>query len=277
MLITENVSVTALRDLPLEEVLSYLGATPDPKDPRNWKTYRGRITVTGPKFYNHEEGGGGGGAIDLIMHMEGLSFSEALSRLAGIAGSPRTVATPSVSAPRSPSLLPVPAKENWSQVRKYLTETRRVGTELVDRLHGEGWIYSDLYKNAVFVNEKRTGAELRGTGATSFHGYRGEKAPFRLGGNTKEVAFVESAIDAMSLRELGFDGVILSFGGAAKGLIQEQGRLCQDQELTVYGAFDNDSTGENFFKILQKVVPTVKQMIPMGKDWNEELYVFSKF
>lgn len=60
------------------------------------------------------------------------------------------------------------------------------------------------------------GAELRGTGTVSFHGYRGEKGPFRLSRTEAEIAFVESAIDAMSLRNLAFAGDILSFGGAPR-------------------------------------------------------------
>ena len=268
---TSTENVTTLRNLPLEEVLFSLGASPDPRDRHNWKTAQGRITVTGPKFYNHDVAFGGGGAIDLIMHLENLRFSEALSRLEGIAGLSRKVAPPVYIPPPPPNLPPVPVEEHWAVVREYLTGIRGLGKGLIDRLHEEKLIYSDSYKNAVFMNEKRTGAELRGTGPRTFHGYRGEKAPFRLEGNSREIAFAESAIDALSLRQLEFSGTILSFGGAAKGLIEEHGRICQQQGLTVYGAFDNDSAGEGFFKILQSVVPSAERIIPLGKDWNDEL------
>ena len=157
-------------------------------------------------------------------------------------------------------------------VRDYLTEKRGIGKELIDRLHGEGLIYADAYKNAVFLNEKRTGAELRGTGPDLFHRYLGEKAPFRLEGTLHEIAFVESAIDALSLRQMEFEGTILSFAGAAKGLIEEHGRISQQRGLTIYGAFDNDPAGERFFRILQTVAPRAVRIRPYGgKDLNDEL------
>lgn len=273
MSISARASINDLRNTPLEEVLLHLGATPDPKDPKNWKTARGRITVTGPKFYNHDEGIGGGGAIDLVMHLERVGFLDALHRLGGVLPftRPADPSTASVAPLRPKNLPPVPIEEHWSVVRGYLTGIRGIGWDFVERLHGEGWIYADTYKNAVFLNERKTGAELRGTGPLPFHGYRGEKSPFRLDGPEEEIAFVESAIDALSLRQIGFSGIILSFGGGAKGLIQSCGSDAGKKGLKVWGAFDNDRAGETFFETLKEAVPGAGRLRPMGKDWNEEL------
>src|SRR5690349_11869604 len=63
------------RTVSLEAVLEGFGAQRDPKDPRrNWKTGDSRITVTGDKFFDHNQEKGGGGAIDLTLHLLGRDF-----------------------------------------------------------------------------------------------------------------------------------------------------------------------------------------------------------
>ena len=266
--------LNSLRNTPLDPLLERLGAQPDPKDKHNWRTPVGRITVTGLKFFNHDENTGGGGAIDLVMHILQCDFREAVRFLGGILStpSPRLLATANpVVTQGARSLVPFPVQENWIHVWNYLTRVRKISGPLVDSLHGEGTLYADKYRNAVFLSEKGKGGELRGTGSQSFHGYRGEKAPFRLEGAGTEIAFVESAIDAMSLRDLGFTGTILSFGGCAKGLIQNYGREAREKGLKVWAGFDNDLAGESFFKALKEAVPDAGRILPQGKDWNEEL------
>ena len=264
--------LNSLRNTPLAPLLERLGAEPDPKDKHNWRTPAGRITVTGPKFFNHDEGTGGGGAIDLVMHILQVDFREAVRFLGGVPSTPRQLPTVLPSGtPGSRSLVPFPVQENWIHVRDYLTRVRKISGPLVDSLHREGTLYADKYRNAVFLSESGKGAELRGTGSVSFHGYRGEKAPFRLSGVGADLFFVESAIDAMSLRDLGFPGAILSFGGCAKGLIQHYGREAREKGLKVLGGFDSDRAGESFFEALREAVPDAGRILPKGKDWNEEL------
>jgi hypothetical protein len=54
-----------LRALPLPEVLAALEARRDARDPAKWRTTRGVLSVSGPKFINWSQSIGGGGAIDL--------------------------------------------------------------------------------------------------------------------------------------------------------------------------------------------------------------------
>jgi hypothetical protein len=83
-----------LRDLPSEAVLVRLAieVKPDPtfapvKDAgsRRWHAYTTHgdfeILTTGTKWYDIRERKGGGGAIDLAMHVLGLSFVDAVKRL----------------------------------------------------------------------------------------------------------------------------------------------------------------------------------------------------
>ena len=81
-------------------------------------------------------------------------------------------------------------------------------------MHELGKLYADRYANAVFVLGKGEGVELRGTGEKPFHGVRGDKKPFIMADRGEpKVAFVESAIDAMSLSELGFKGASCRWPG----------------------------------------------------------------
>lgn len=91
-----------LRDLPSDQVLPRLAidVKPDPTfkpaknaSSRRWHahTIRGdfEILTTGTKWYDTRARKGGGGAIDLAMHVLGLSFVDAvksLSKLAGVHG-----------------------------------------------------------------------------------------------------------------------------------------------------------------------------------------------
>lgn len=92
-----------LRELPSDEVLARLAIDLKPNvtfkpaknaGSRRWHahTVSGdfEILTTGPKWYDTRARKGGGGAIDLAMHVLGLSFVDAvksLNKLAGVCGS----------------------------------------------------------------------------------------------------------------------------------------------------------------------------------------------
>jgi hypothetical protein len=91
-------TLTRLREMPAAEALSLVAihAKSDPTyrplktdDSRRWhaRTARGEfeILTTGPKWYDTHERRGGGGAIDLAMHLLGLSFVDAVKHLTGTA------------------------------------------------------------------------------------------------------------------------------------------------------------------------------------------------
>lgn len=278
-LVELRATATHARDLPLESVLERLGCTPDPKDKKNWRTPAGRVTVDGAKFYAHDQAKGGGGAIDLVMLVEETDYKGAVNRLAQDFGTgavlAQAVATlkPAIEsaakAPPQPYRSPEPKPENWPKVRQYLTEVRRLGGQLVDRLHELGKVYADRYSNAVFVLGKGVGVELRGTGEKPFHGVRGEKAPFIIADRGEpKVAFVESAIDAMSLFELGFKGRIVSLAGSSASQAKERAEMCRKEGLTVVAAFDNDRAGDQM--AAQLGYPR-DRIYSKGKDWNDDL------
>lgn len=286
-------AINLLRNIPLEEVLERFGETRCKKDPqRNWQTQVGRITVTGTKFFNHDCETGGGGAIDLVMHVGNMSFKEAITWLGGVSMGTTPVQkkretkhfqdlghSPSPIQPSPNTQIPESSERNWLAVREYLAKERHIPYPVLDKLHEEGRIYADSKKNAVFLNSEETGCELRGTGYSSFHGYRGEKAPFILppvSGGEDQAAFVEAAIDALSLRELGFTGKILAFGGQAKQLGAKSAEELHELGVKIHAAFDNDSAGNTMADNLRRALEgrqTPNRLIPElgSKDWNDML------
>lgn len=277
-----RATATQARDLPLAAVLERLGATPDPSDKKNFKTPTGRVSVDRVKFFNHDTGKGGGGAIDLVMAQTETDYKGAVNWLAREFGTGAVLAEnvarlkPALEAiaKEKPSLDPMkphqPEPSQWATVRGYLVETRRLGARLVDSLHEQGYIYADKFKNAVFLLGKGQGLSLRGTGEKPFHGVRGEKVPFILAGkdaDSKQVAFVESPIDALSLRELGFGGRIVATVGNSAELAKAKADIYRQQGLEVVGAFDNDKAGAAMCRNLGQHT----RLTPSGKDWNEDL------
>ena len=92
-------TLARLRDLPSEIALARLATSLKPdltfipvKDAgsRRWHAHTTHgdfeILTTGPKWYDTRARKGGGGAIDLAMHVLGLSFVDAVRRLTEQAG-----------------------------------------------------------------------------------------------------------------------------------------------------------------------------------------------
>ncbi len=268
------MNLEVVRSIPLVDVLVSSGCTPDPTDKNNWKTPAGRLTVTGQKFFCHDCARGGGGAIDLVMLLQHANFKSAVAWLSNEHGyAPEYEKTRSVinSPTRKISAIPAPADAYWPRVRRYLTSTRCLSEELVDQLHASRRIYSDKYANAVFLLGSGQGAELRGSGPRKFHGARGEKMPFILATTGQhKVAFVESAIDCLSLRTLGFKGEVVSLTGNSAEIARDL--VCQYRKrgYEVIAAFDTDAAGEQMALSLGEGVE--RQRPPAGcKDWNEVL------
>lgn len=108
-----------------------------------------------------------------------------------------------------------------------------------------------------------------------FTGSAEKRAPFVLPASSgKKAALVESGVDALSLRALGFTGLILAFGGQAKRLIAETTLKLHTEGWEVISAFDNDVAGQNMAIDVELALMGLTQparMTPAAKDWNEDL------
>ena len=177
-----------VRAVPLEAVLLFRGAARDGRDRRKWHTEQGPLSVSGPKFMNWQRGEGGGGAIDLVMHLAGVGFREALAwleqHMAAVPAQGREPASPAASKEGTVAengdvlRLPAPDERVLGRVRFYLTGCRGLAASLIESLIQAGRLYGDRRGNAVFVlvSGRRSGRSARSCGAPA-RGFGGEWRP----------------------------------------------------------------------------------------------------
>ena len=239
-----------LRALPLPEVLAALEAMRDPRNPAKWRTTRGVLSVSGPKFINWSQSIGGGGAINLVMHLRRVGFGQALEWLeqhfeSSHRSQPATI-------PQTCSLaLPARSVGHWPPVQRYLVEERKLPARLLQPLIESGVLYADARANAVFilVDDAATavGAELRGTTALGWRGMapgsRKDRGFFRAPATTSHpIVLCESAIDALSCHALHPNYRCLSTSGARPDPAWLAPLI--GQGLPIYCGFDADPTGD---------------------------------
>lgn len=273
-----DMTIDALRNKPLPDVLKALGADLDPADKYNWKTPDGgRISLDKKnafKWYDHNKVKGGGGAIDLVMHLQKCNFKTAMNTLMNLPATelrpPEIVKEKTAEA----SALPSPDESKWPNVKKYLVEQRKLDARLIDAWHANGIVFSDNLNNACFLSNDKKGCELRGTGESNYHGYRGVKSGFALkGGDEKKIAYVESSIDVMSLVELGFKGTVVTFCGQAINYCIASAKELLLKGYSIIAAFDNDESGQAMSRKMKEVLPQTTIAVPKdgSKDWNTRL------
>ena len=270
-----------VRGIPLQTVLAAMGAARDRHDKSKWRTERGGISVNGARFMDWGCGRGGGGAIDLVMHVRGLGFKDAVAwlgeRFPAIGG----FVDPCQPAPRRAELrLPPPCPALQARVVSYLEHERALPRVLIDELVTGGTVYADARGNAVFVllgkKKAPVGAELRGTTHIQWRGMaagtRKDDGYFSApaaGGAAAAVVLCESAIDAMSCRVLYPDSLCISTSGARPdpGWLPELMRDGRD----IYCGFDADRTGDAMAAAMLARHPTVRRLRPTLHDWNDVL------
>ena len=165
-------TVDQLRDLPLDDVAWHLGLNHDIKGSDRWKGHGCVINIDNSKFYDFAPGvnSGGGGAIDLVMHVNGCNFKQAIAWLNdrfGEEGMQRAVAhRAKIQANVDVKLQPAPqfikpeaSESKWNAVYNYLTTKRGLPENLVDYLHSQGIVYASERQNAVFVMRSLEGVD----------------------------------------------------------------------------------------------------------------------
>lgn len=286
----------AVRRLPLEEILSLCGGQRDRRDRHRWLSERGPISVTGSRFMNWREQTGGGGAIDLAMHLGGLSFREAvewLERQFSVA-TPAPSATDSAASAAGDSAEPVTATSrlarplrlppldagNLPRICHYLTDQRHLRHELISSLVERHALYADACGNAVFLMERgksRTavGAELRGTSTSKWRGLapgsRKDAGYFWMGQHSAgRIVLCESAIDAISCYQLLGGCICISTAGARASARWLPALLRCGYE--VHNGFDDDEAGHAAARAMQRDYPPIHRLTPPAKDWNAALH-----
>ncbi len=305
--------IARARAADLRTVLPALGGQPDRHDRQKWEMGNGdHISITsGGKWYNHDQQMGGGGAIDLVKHVAGYDFTDAVAYLAHESGPLVAVAAAAQHGAhaaqeivdrgqRAPFTPPVATETRWPQVRAYLTGERALPAGLVDELHARSAVYADQRGNVVFLRTNAAGdavgASLRGTlPGSEFKGLavgsRRDEGHFSLTvgtpgaaaayGQAPQVYITESPIDALSLAALhgtrtgGQQQTFLSTDGAGSLPRREIDAALAGGAL-VHCCFDNDQGGAKLWAQVSEAYPgagaIVRERPPQGgKDWNDAL------
>lgn len=285
-------SATVARDIPLVEVMESFGCVQKDNDPKNWDTPVGRISVQefaspdlADVFYNHDLSKGGGGAIDLVMHLGGYTFKEAMahitSHLGGVATaeaaalhSMKKTIREAAAEPAAPYVVPTGDDSTWPLVFDYLTQTRGISVGVVKEYHKLGYLRSDAYRNVVILNNSKNGHSLRGTlPGSTFKGARGVKGFFTPNtGNTSTPVFIcEGALDALSLRSAGLSAISTQ-GSTDMDALHTFLLRYKAAGYHLVAAFDNDAAGAKMAQVVMSWGDVgASYARPVGKDWNEDL------
>jgi hypothetical protein len=278
-----------VRETPLETVLLVRGAVRDRHDRRKWHTEQGPLSVSGPKFMNWRRGQGGGGAIDLVMHLAGVDFREAVawlqqhlaSNLPASGGPVMNALGAHPTAMEKPGglCLPVPNVRLFSRVRQYLTQRRGLAAWLIDPLAQSGKLYADSRANAVFLlvagkAQRPVGAELRGTGPRAWRGM--SPGTCKDGGyfwigvpGSREIVLCESAIDAMSCFQIHPQRICISTSGVRADPPWLDGLLVRGYDI--FCGFDADGAGDAAAAHMLALYPAIRRLRPPAHDWNDAL------
>ena len=291
-----------LRATPIETLIEQLGLIQDKSDRHKWKLKVGKSTVAAitikestQEFYDHLNLKGGRGAIDLVMHVRGCNFIEAVNWLDGgsILDSNYSHLSPvrSPSQPEKPQKCQIRDPKSWQLVRTYLVNKRKIPAELIDRLHNIGLIDADINQNAMFFRHeieanftrgKAIGVSLRsatGSWKGLSAGTKKDRCQFWFAnkeGPPERIIVTEAPIDALSFAAKDLNDtrttLYLSKDGSGPIPVAEFEKvLARGGEIIV--ATDNDRAGELLAWKIAEQIPSITRVKPEPeyKDWNDQL------
>lgn len=241
-----------------------------------WKRHDS-LTVRGNKWYRHSQSKGGG-PVDFVMEFFGKSFTEAVELLTGEKGAAPPLDRPT---PHADFRLP-PRSPIAEQVKRYLTEARRIDEDVTGFFLFSGDIYEEAaHHNAVFVGRDEGGipryAHQRGTAGSFRLDVKGSDKAFNFcyRGEGERLFVFEAPIDLLSFlclfKKDWQKQSYLALGGVGEKALM---RFLSDRPniKTVYLCLDSDQAGNEACSRLVELMPeglTVHRLIPLFKDWNE--------
>jgi len=273
-----KIKLDTIRSIPLSNFAAASGLKQDRNDKKQFFTESGeRIAITNDLFYNFDREQGGKGAVDLQMHLTGQDFKEAVKTLGDIDYDFTLQPVTTEIKTAFNSTLPERAASS-NKARDYLINTRGLDASIVDSAIALGQVYQDDKNNVVF-KAGNEGAEIKGTGDKSFRGSRGIiNEGFAIEAEKpQQIVLVESAIDALSYKQLHGEGdTIISLGGNVNRAVMLQAiEKSKSEGVPLVAAFDNDKGGDIARASLNAIASAsdvpVHDHRPSTKDWNTDL------
>jgi len=294
-----------LRALDLERVLQLLQLARDPNDKEQWRDDERRFRITtkdNHKFYDHSASKGGGGAIDLVKHVMGYDFENAVSWLASRFNNGDVACEIRRSAPvkvqeaketKTPFVAPPPPTPDQAlKIRAYLANRglkfpgALPKTVRMDQRGNVGFLTYTDPKTCV-------GMELKGTdparpftglavGSTRQGGFRCVSAGFNKG-DRYDLVITESAIDALSYVQLSdtygwHDGIMAVSTAGVRETVNKRIEFLLPEAGRVLIAYDNDDAGRSAGSKLKAAIEAICRVVvelifpPEGcKDVNDYL------
>lgn len=245
------------------------------------------VTVRGNEWYDHAEERGGH-AVSFIQKFYGLNYPEAVSLLlGGDTGNAFPAASEKEQEEPKPFELP-PANSDMRRVYAYLVKRRGIDRDIVTAFARAKLLYEDAeYHNAVFVGTDADGvarhAHKRSTNSEgkafrlNVEGSNPKHSFHHIGTDGRLYVF-EAPIDLLSYITLNPENwqehsYVACCGTSSHPVLE---LVAQHPEIkAVYLCLDNDEAGHTACKrmeaLLEMVGVQTMQLIPFGKDWNEDL------
>lgn len=245
------------------------------------------VTVRGNEWYDHAEERGGH-AVSFVQKFYGLNYPEAVSLLlGGNTGNAFPAASEKEPEEPKPFELP-PANSDMRRVYAYLVKRRGIDRDIVTAFARAKLLYEDAeYHNAVFVGTDADGvarhAHKRSTNSEgkafrlNVEGSNPKHSFHHIGTDGRLYVF-EAPIDLLSYITLNPENwqehsYVACCGTSSHPVLE---LVAQHPEIkAVYLCLDNDEAGHTACKrmeaLLEMVGVQTMQLIPFGKDWNDDL------
>ena len=238
------------------------------------------LKISNGKWCWFSRGIGGKTALDYLIKVKEIPFTEAVERIVGRVAE-RSPVFHARAQPEKPKTLLLPPKSNSNtRVIAYL-KSRGIDGELIEQCIRSGQLYESLpYHNAVFVGMDRNGtpryACLRGIG-TDFKGEAtGSDKRFSFAlpatGESRMLCVFESAIDLLSYATMAQAG---GLSWRSQHLLSLAGVHAEIKTICL--CLDNDMTGRSATEAIRQQLAEhyeVASAFPrQGKDYNDWLCI----
>ena len=296
--ISEDI-INDLRNINCNYILKCLGYKfIDEGTSKRYKTNNLNLVINSyNQFYENIRNNKGFGSIDLLINIFNYNFKESINFLKTLKYNKKDNIIYSFPCSlnnknnknnnsnkenknKTYKSIPIFNLNNIESVKYYLVKKRKIDIKLIDDLISKKLLYTDNYKNCIFLSENKQYAYIRSSGNIKFLLTNGKPDFFKYKfGNNKDIYLFESPIDSLSFRTMYIkDGIYISTNGNT--LINKVDSIPElKKSECIYCCFDNDKKGKEFDEIIIKTIKNIKINIikPIGKDFNEDLIQASEF